>query len=173
MNTIYYGFSESPFGPIIVAHTLLGVCDLQFLTYQRHEVIHELGKRWGVYTPTEQDDVKAQEVEQVIFEHKRKPLILDLHGTDFQKRVWRETKLVPFGHTATYEDIATRIGEPSKVKEVREALDHNPIALLIPCHRIINADGSLGDYHWGSDLKKKLLDWEQAELQRLGDEPAL
>jgi O-6-methylguanine DNA methyltransferase len=173
MDTIVYGFSESPFGSIIVARTPRGICDVQFLTYQRMEVISELGKRWGVYTPTTQDDRVAKEVVEVFFEHKRQAIILDLQGTDFQKLVWRELKMVPFGHTATYQDIANLIGKPKAVRAVASAIAQNPIALLIPCHRIVHSDGTIGKYHWGSDLKKKLIDWERKELQRLGDEPTI
>lgn len=173
MTTIEYGFSESPFGPIIVARSAAGICDLQFLGYARMEVIHELGTRWGVYTPTTQNDEMAQQVERVIFEHERKPIILDLKGTDFQKEVWRQVRMIPFGHTATYHEIAAAVGRSGDVKSVEQALDQNPIAVLIPCHRVVNSDGTVGKYHWGSELKKRLIDWERQELQRLGDEPTL
>jgi AraC family transcriptional regulator of adaptative response/methylated-DNA-[protein]-cysteine methyltransferase len=173
METIEYGFSQSPFGPIIVARSTMGICDLQFLGFARMEVIHELGTRWGVYTPTTQNDEMAQQVERVVFEHERKPIILDLRGTDFQKEVWRQVRLIPFGHTATYHEIAAAVGCPDDVEAVEAALDANPLAVLVPCHRVVRSDGSLGSYHWGHELKQRLLDWEQQELKRLGDEPSL
>ena len=144
MRQIVYGFSDSPFGHIIVARTWEGICDLQFLDYNRLETIHQLAKRWGVYTPTTQNDTMAQTVERVIFEGYDHPLKLDIKGTDFQLRVWDEVQKVPFGHTATYLDIAK--------------------GMLIPCHRIIHSDGTTGEYHWGKELKQQLIDWEKDSL---------
>ena len=89
-NEIVYGFAETPFGTIIVARTIDGICDLQFLGWNRMEVIHELASHWGVYTPTTQNDLMADTVKRVIFDEYDHPLKLDLQGTDFQKRVWGE-----------------------------------------------------------------------------------
>ncbi len=164
MRQIVYGFSDSPFGHIIVARTWEGICDLQFLDYNRLETIHQLAKRWGVYTPTTQNDTMAQTVERVIFEGYDHPLKLDIKGTDFQLRVWDEVQKVPFGHTATYLDIAKGIGEPKAVRAVATAIAQNPIAMLIPCHRIIHSDGTTGEYHWGKELKQQLIDWEKNSL---------
>ncbi|MGI6232237.1 MAG: methylated-DNA--[protein]-cysteine S-methyltransferase [Prevotella sp.] len=161
MEHIKFGFSETPFGEIIAARSPLGYRDIQFLTYYRTEVIHELGTRWGVYTPTERDDKVAQFVKEVFFDRQNHPFILDLRGTEFQKQVWREVRMVPFGETATYQEIANRIGHPEEVRAVASAILQNPLALLIPCHRIVRNDGSVGEYHWGTDLKKKLIEWEK------------
>lgn len=163
MNSIEYGFSDSPFGEIIVARTPLGICDLQFLDYNKLETIHELAARWGVYTPTTQSDRMAQNVERVIFEGSDRELTLDLRGTDFQKLVWHELQRIPFGQTASYQDIANRIGNPTGVRAVASAVACNPIAMLIPCHRVIHSDGTTGEYHWGRDLKRKLIEWEAAQ----------
>lgn len=86
---------------------------------------------------------------------------LDLRGTDFQLRVWRELLNIPFGSTATYRQVAERIGEPKAVRAVATAIAQNPVAMLVPCHRVIHSDGTLGEYHWGRDLKKMLLQWEK------------
>lgn len=159
---IEYGFAESPFGPIIVARTWEGVCDLQFLTYNRMEVIHELGQRWGVYTPTTQSNVMANTVERVAFEGYDHPVKLDLHGTDFQIRVWKELMKVPFATTISYQELASRLGEPKSVRAVASAVAKNPIAMLVPCHRVIHSDGTIGEYHWGSELKRQLIEWEKS-----------
>ena len=90
-NEIVYGFAETPFGTIIVARTIDGICDLQFLGRNRMEVIHELASHWGVYTPTTQNDLMADTVKRVIFDEYDHPLKLDLQGTDFQKKVWSES----------------------------------------------------------------------------------
>lgn len=165
MKKIEFGFAESPFGEIIVARTWDGVCDLQFLDYNRLETIHELARRWGEYTPTTQSNEMAVTVEKVAFEGYDHPIKLDVTGTDFQLQVWRELQNIPFGHTATYQEIAGRIGKPNAVRAVATAIGQNPVAMLIPCHRVIHSDGTLGEYHWGRDLKKRLLEWEKEVSQ--------
>lgn len=164
-NKIEFGFAESPFGEIIVARTWNGVCDLQFLDYNRLETIHELSRRWGMYTPTTQSNEMAETVEKVAFEGYEHPIKLDVKGTDFQIKVWREVMKIPFGETASYQQIAERIGQPKAVRAVATAIAQNPVAMLIPCHRVIHSDGTIGEYHWGRDLKKKLLEWERDTLR--------
>lgn len=165
MNMIEYGFAESPFGPIIVARTWNGVCDLQFLGFDRMRVIRELGARWGQYTPTTQSDTMAHTVERVLFEGYDHPVPLDVKGTAFQRQVWEELRKIPFGTTVTYQQIAERIGKPKGVRSVASAIAQNPVAMLIPCHRVIHKDGTTGEYHWGRDLKRRLIAWEQAKTQ--------
>lgn len=160
MGTIVYGFSDSPFGEIIVAATAKGICDLQFLEHSRMQAIHELGSRWGVYTSTTIDNEMAETVAGVIFEGLDKPLTIDLRGTEFQIGVWNQLREIPFGQTASYQDMAERLGSPGAVRAVASAIARNPVAMLIPCHRVIHSDGSVGEYHWGRELKKRLLEWE-------------
>lgn len=166
MATIVYGFSDSPFGEIIVAGTTKGICDLQFLEHNKMKTIHELGQRWGVYTPTTTDNEMAETVARVIFQDLDKPLTIDLRGTEFQITVWKEVQKIPFGQTASYQDIANRMGNPEAVRAVASAIARNPVAMLVPCHRIIHSDGSTGEYHWGKDLKKRLLEWENKTAMR-------
>ena len=146
-NEIVYGFAETPFGTIIVARTIDGICDLQFLGWNRMEVIHELASYWGVYTPTTQNDVMADTVKRVIFDNYDHHLKLDMQGTDFE--------------TLSYQELAERVGQPKAVRAVASAVAENRIAMLIPCHRIIHKDGTTGEYHWGRELKKQLLEWEK------------
>ena len=164
-NKVEFGFSESPFGEIIVARTWDGICDLQFLDFNRLETIHELAQRWGQYIPTTQSDTMAQTVERVIFEDYDHPIKLDLHGTDFQLQVWHELQNIPFGTTATYQQIAERIGKPKAVRAVATAIAQNPVAMLVPCHRVIHSDGTIGEYHWGRELKRQLIEWEANKLK--------
>ena len=158
---IIYGFAECKFGTIVVARNAKGICDLQFLGYNRMEVIHELATHWGVYTPTTQDDIMADTVKRVIFDGYDHPLDIDLHGTEFQLKVWKEVMKIPKGQTVSYQELAERIGEAKAVRAVATAVAQNPIAILVPCHRVIHKDGTLGEYHWGRELKKQLLDWEK------------
>ena len=164
-NKIEFGFAESPFGSIIVARTWDGVCDLQFLEYNRLETIHELAKRWGQYTPTTQSNVMANTAERVIFEGLNHPVNLDVKGTEFQLKVWAELRKIPFGTTVSYQEVAERIGEPKAVRAVATAIAQNPVAMLIPCHRVIHSDGTIGEYHWGRDLKRQLIEWEKSKAK--------
>lgn len=160
--TITYGFSETPFGDIIAARTPQGLCDLQFLTHDRMGVIHELAQRWGQWTDTTQDDRVARRATDFFFRHEGAELKLDLRGTAFQLEVWRALLDIPFGQTTTYEAVASRIGRPQAIRSVATAIGHNPIALLVPCHRVIHKDGTPGEYRWGRELKKRLLEWERS-----------
>ena len=132
MKKIEYGFSDSPFGELIVARTWDGICDLQFLEHNRMETIHELARRWGVYTPTTQSNIMAETVARVIFEGYDHELRLDLRGTDFQVRVWQELLNIPFGQTASDLQVAERLGNAKAVRAVASAIAQNPIAMLIP-----------------------------------------
>lgn len=85
---------------------------------------------------------------------------LNLKGTSFQLTVWQALQTIPYGQTATYQDIANKIGQPNAVRAVANAVGANPIAILIPCHRVIRSDGSLGGYKWGVENKKYLIELE-------------
>lgn len=104
----------------------------------------------------------AETVARVIFEGYDHELRLDLRGTDFQVRVWQELLNIPFGQTASYLQVAERLGNAKAVRAVASAIAQNPIAMLIPCHRVVHSDGTTGEYHWGPELKKRLIAWEAA-----------
>jgi len=87
--------------------------------------------------------------------------LLDLRGTAFQLRVWHALRAVPVGQVASYAEIARRIGNPKAVRAVASACAANPVAVLVPCHRIVRKDGSLSGYHWGIWRKQALLAWER------------
>jgi len=84
-------------------------------------------------------------------------LLLDVRATAFQKQVWQALQKIPYGETRTYADIAHSIGKPHAIRAVGNACGANPIALLVPCHRVVRSDGSLGGYHWGMERKQTLL----------------
>lgn len=85
-----------------------------------------------------------------------------MEATDLQRTVWQELTKIPYGTTLSYEELALRIGNPKAVRAVATAVGENPLSIAIPCHRIIRKTGEIGDYHWGSDIKEKLLAYEQA-----------
>jgi AraC family transcriptional regulator of adaptative response/methylated-DNA-[protein]-cysteine methyltransferase len=89
-------------------------------------------------------------------------LPLDVRATAFQRRVWEALRQIPRGQTRTYAQIAEKIGQPTAVRAVARACATNPVAIVVPCHRVIGSDGSLTGYRWGVERKKKLLELEQA-----------
>ncbi len=90
---------------------------------------------------------------------------LDLRGTAFQRRVWQALRAIPAGHTATYAEIAQRIGAPQAVRAVAGACAANPLAVVIPCHRVLRSDGALSGYRWGVPRKRALLENEARALR--------
>ena len=97
-------------------------------------------------------------------QRKQFDVVYDLEGTAFQKQVWRQLAKIPFGKTVSYRDIAKRIDNPKAVRAVGSANGKNPLCIIIPCHRVIAADGTIGGYSGGIDIKKKLLQLEQIKL---------
>ena len=96
-------------------------------------------------------------------------LPLDIRATAFQRRVWQELQQIPFGETRTYAEVARRIGTPTATRAVAQACATNPVALVIPCHRVVRENGDLGGYRWGVDRKRSLLKNESEDLQKLGN----
>ncbi len=88
-------------------------------------------------------------------------LPVDVQGTEFQERVWRELRAIPYGSTRSYSEVARAIGQPAAVRAVAHACGANHVALVIPCHRVVREDGSLGGYKWGIERKKALLAQER------------
>jgi methylated-DNA-[protein]-cysteine S-methyltransferase len=88
-------------------------------------------------------------------------LDVELAGTDFERRVWAEVRAIPYGSTVTYAEIARRVGRPSASRAVGRANGHNPIAVIVPCHRVVGSDGSLTGYAGGIEMKRALLDLER------------
>jgi len=93
-------------------------------------------------------------------------LPLDIGGTAFQQRVWQALRAIPAGRTASYAEVATAIGEPAAVRAVARACGANPLAVAIPCHRVVRSDGGLSGYRWGVERKRDLLDRERKEATR-------
>ena len=153
-GTIYYSHVNSPVGPLLVA-----VCD-------RGLVALEFGRGKIPAGWVESDEKTAPYVRQLkeYFAGRRRQfdLPLDLRGTDFQKRCWRELLKIPYGETRSYADIARAIGNPAAVRAVGLANGQNPIAIIVPCHRVIGSDGSLTGYGGGLETKRKLLELEGA-----------
>jgi AraC family transcriptional regulator, regulatory protein of adaptative response / methylated-DNA-[protein]-cysteine methyltransferase len=92
---------------------------------------------------------------------------LVLIGTDFEIRVWEALLRIPMGHAVSYSDVARYLGRPSAARAVGAAVGRNPISFVVPCHRVLRGDGSLGGYHWGLTRKKALIGWEAGRILRM------
>lgn len=112
-------------------------------------------KRWGAAT-FKLDDKTAKALWSVVQEGGE-TVVLDLHGTAFQIKVWQELLKIPAGKTLHYGDLAKSIRQPNAFRAVGSAVGQNPVSLLVPCHRVLPANGGVGNYAWGSDLKRRML----------------
>ncbi|MDA8426825.1 MAG: methylated-DNA--[protein]-cysteine S-methyltransferase [Treponema sp.] len=158
---------ESPIGPLIAAATDRGVCLLEFSDRRMLEAqARTLRSRLGlpVAPGSSPHLVRLSEELAEYFAGKRRSFDLPLFepGTPFQERVWEELRRIPFGETRSYKELATAIGEPHAMRAVARANGFNRIAILVPCHRVIGADGGLGGYGGGIWRKQRLLELEGA-----------
>lgn len=160
--TIQYGIHATPFGEVLIATTPNGICSLHFMEAEE-DAEPLLRLKWHKATMT-QNFTATQALCDRIFASAattdQKPFPLCVQGTDFQIQVWRALLSIPFGQVTTYQAIATAIGKPTATRAVGSAIGRNPIAYLIPCHRVIRESGALGGYYWGLERKAALLSWE-------------
>ena len=153
-----YGFAVSPFGECCIAFSNDGICALTF-PEDRESAKNDLEQRFSE-TNFRQNDDKAAKLVHQIFVERVKPRLNPI-GTEFQQSIWQALQRIPSGKTSTYALIAEAIGRPKAVRAVGTAIGANPIAFLIPCHRVIRTDGTLGGYRWGLECKKRILEWEK------------
>ncbi len=162
--TIRYGLHPTPFGECLIGITERGICHLAFVQESEGDVIDELVSEWQHARMIEDYEATAPLVEP-IFDLSRRagvPLNLHLRGTNFQIKVWEALLRVPPGSVTTYGQIAKQVGQPTATRAVGSAVGHNPIAVLIPCHRVIRKLGEFGNYRYGATRKKALLAHEFA-----------
>ena len=164
--TIQYGFHPTMFGECLLAVTQRGICGLSFVPAgKKTQVLKELRDRWAGAKFSEEPDSTQPYVDRLFSRNRKvwhKPLPLLLKGTNFQIKVWEALMKIPGGCVVSYEDVARAIGNSKASRAVGSAVGENPIAYIIPCHRVIQRAGVIGDYHWGSARKKALLGWEWA-----------
>lgn len=160
---INYRFSDSPFGRLIVASTPRGVCHLAFVGPNVDE-LDALRARFRNASFRESDDQFQRDALRIFRDDWSKLDTIKLHlkGTAFQLKVWECLLKIPAGRLATYGTIARTIGQPTASRAVGAAVGHNPVAFLIPCHRVIQAGGQLGGYRWGTTRKSAMVGWEAA-----------
>jgi AraC family transcriptional regulator, regulatory protein of adaptative response / methylated-DNA-[protein]-cysteine methyltransferase len=162
---IRFAVGQASLGAVLVAATTKGVCAI-LLGDDPETLVRDLQDRF----PRAEFEGGNPEFERMVAEvvglveapGQRLDLPLDIRGTAFQQRVWAALSAIPPGKTATYKEIARAIGQPKAVRAVAQACGANPLAIAIPCHRVVRADGDLSGYRWGVERKRKLIDREAA-----------
>jgi len=164
---IAYGFHESPFGRCLVATTARGICSLQFVERGKERLaVSALRKAWP-RADIGADQNVTHPLATRVFGRRLTGGSLDvlLSGTPFQLKVWRALLNIPFGSLASYQSVASWVGPPSASRAVASAIGRNPVAVLIPCHRVIRKEGLMGEYHWGAARKAAMIGWEKARVK--------
>lgn len=163
---ISHSFTDSPFGDCLIALTHRGICHLGFVKEEsRSDALDQLFASWpGAVFKDNPKPVSS--IVKRIFEKgqttKMRPFNLHLKGTNFQINVWKALLNIPEGWVVSYQDVAAYIGRPKAVRAVANALAINPVAFLIPCHRVIAKSGNIHQYRWGAARKKAIFGWEAA-----------
>ena len=168
---IVYGFHPSPFGEALLLATERGVAGLAFVNEDigqpRSDTLMDMMRRWPRATYTEAP-AKTAPLARRIFDpaawQPDQPVRLVLIGTDFEVRVWEALLKIPMGRAVSYTDVARHIGKPSASRAVGSAVGRNPISFVVPCHRVLRTDGSLGGYHWGLTRKRAMIGWETGQV---------
>ena len=170
--TIRYGIHPTPFGKCLIATTERGICNLSFVDSSEGRTIDNFVEDWKLAKLNEDYAATAPLITRIFSDVSTRlntnletgsPLKLHLRGTNFQIKVWEALLAIPTGALTTYERIAAQIGKPDALRAVGTAVGHNPIAYLIPCHRVIRKTGEYGNYHYGSARKKVILAREFAQ----------
>ena len=166
---INYSYADSPFGTILVAATNKGICHLSFADDEKKALEFLTGQFPNAAFKQKLDFIQQNAL--FIFTHdwnKLNEIKLHLKGTDFQLKVWETLIKIPSGGLSTYGKIASELKNPNASRAVGSAVGDNPVAYLIPCHRVIQSTGSIGQYHWGSARKAAIIGWEAARLDLAG-----
>ena len=162
---IDYGFAESPFGEVLIAEAKRGICHLSFVDDKGRNATRELlASQWPNAKLNRSDSRIAELVGRIFISPEKsissRPLRAFVRGTPFQFRVWRALLQVPAGSLTTYRRLATAIGQSKAARAVGSAVGANPIAFIIPCHRVIRETGALGNYRWDPVRKRAIIAWE-------------
>ncbi len=168
--TIRYGLHPTPFGECLIGLTERGICHFSFVQDTEGDAIDRLVSEWQHAEMIEDYEATGRLIEPIFDLGRRtgNPLHVHLRGTNFQIKVWEALLRIPVGHVSTYGHIASEIGQPAASRAVGSAVGHNPIAVLIPCHRVIRGLGEFGNYRYGATRKKALLAHEFAVAEGQG-----
>ncbi|MBQ4822603.1 methylated-DNA--[protein]-cysteine S-methyltransferase [Aquimarina sp. MMG016] len=163
--SINYSYAETPFGRVLVASTSKGICHMAFIDNEE-QAFKSLKQRFPNSIFNQVVDRIQQNALFIFTKDWEKPDEIKLHlkGTDFQLKVWQTLLKIPLGGLTTYGSIAKQIDKPKASRAVGTAIGNNPVAFLIPCHRVIQSSGDLGGYHWGNTRKTAIIGWEAAKV---------
>lgn len=163
--TINYSFALSPFGEIIVASTPKGICHMSFAEDHQEAIknLTSIFPKANYQNSVDEIQKNAIRIFNLDWESLDK-IKLHIKGSDFQIKVWQALLNIPMGKLSSYQNIANLISSPKASRAVGNAVGQNPVAYLIPCHRIIQSTGALGDYHWGHIRKTSMIGWEAAKV---------
>lgn len=160
LETVHFGVGISSLGALLVATSERGICAVLFGESAR-ALEADLRRRFPQALLVRDDDALKTTLAQasMLIDHPQANFdaVLDLRGTPFQREVWQALRAIPAGDTASYKDIAVRIGMPGASRAVAQACGANALAVVVPCHRVIRGDGALSGYRWGIERKRALL----------------
>jgi AraC family transcriptional regulator, regulatory protein of adaptative response / methylated-DNA-[protein]-cysteine methyltransferase len=160
---VAWGFAATPFGESLLGVTDRGLCHLAFVgPASRAVALEDLRRRWPRALLREDRSLAERTASRAFTGGRRGRLGVHLSGTNFQLKVWEALLRVPAGTAITYAEVARRIGRPTAARAVAGAVAANPVAWIIPCHRVLRTYGGLGGYRWGLERKQAMLGWEAA-----------
>lgn len=167
--TIFYGYHASPFGLCFIAVAEKGICALKFIDEEKTR--NEFGlfsQQWQFASLIHKPDYTQQYIRKIFQPDTINPekLKLMVQGTDFQIKVWEALLKIPFGSVSSFRQVAQMIGQPDAARSVGSAIGKNSILYLIPCHRIISRDGTMGHYHFGKVRKQTMIGWELSKTEQ-------
>lgn len=167
--TIEYAVHDTPFGKAFIATTPRGICSFAFLDSMKiDEYLTDLHKAWP-HAAVHENRHRTLAVIRAMFHGEKKsgrPVSLHVSGTNFQISVWKALLQISPARVASYSQVAAAIGRPNSPRAVGLAVGANPVAFLIPCHRVIQQNGRLGGYHWGETRKQAIHVWESARYEQ-------
>lgn len=169
---INYSYAETPFGDVLIGSTAKGICYIAF-TGAGEDTFKLLQQQFPKSAFTQKTDMLQQNALQVFTGdwHNLSKVKLHLKATPFQLKVWEALLKIPMGNVSTYSSVAASIQSPNASRAVGSAVAANPVAFLIPCHRVIRNTGVIGQYHWGSNRKAAILGWEGAKTDPIAHLP--
>ncbi len=169
---ITYGFHDTPFGVCLVAQTARGICALSFVAPEgKAQAVSELRASWPQAQLREDAEAGRAAVEKIFSSRlgcKDSPVRLLLCGTNLQLKVWEALLRIPEGAVVSYQALAQAVGRPQAVRAVANAVGRNPVACLIPCHRVLRSSGEIGGYRWDTVRKRAILGREMARCEAEG-----
>ncbi|HXX59014.1 MAG TPA: methylated-DNA--[protein]-cysteine S-methyltransferase [Thermodesulfovibrionales bacterium] len=166
--SILYGFHPSSFGECLIAVTGRGICYLAFVgPGGRGKTLGDLKEQWSDAEIGEGQSATKPYADKIFGSAKSSnTLTLHVQGTNLQVKVWQALLRIPRGRLVSYEAVAREVGRPGAIRAVANAVARNPVAFLIPCHRVIRKTGAIGKYRWGSARKKAMLAWEAGKEEK-------